>query len=91
MLISVRIFSRATAGLMGELTFVPRLIEPYLHGLLSKEVKELIINSHFKIVTDFDRGSLSVILPGLLGELGCEVISVEKAENRTSPEQSRSY
>jgi mannose-1-phosphate guanylyltransferase / phosphomannomutase len=74
-------FPRSTAGLMGELTFVPRLVEPYLQGLLNKEVKEIIFNSHFKIVTVFDQGSLSVILPSLLEGLGCEVLSVDQLED----------
>ncbi|MGE5582767.1 MAG: sugar phosphate nucleotidyltransferase [Bacillota bacterium] len=76
-------YPRAAADAMGELTFVPQLIEPYIQGLLDPEVKELIGNKEFKIVADYDGGSLSLILPGLLEQLNCRVIGMDYPENVT--------
>ena len=67
-------FLRSRANAMGELAFVPQLIQPYLQGLLDQETKELLQSRHFKIVTDYDSGSLSLMLPSLFEQLGCQVI-----------------
>lgn len=67
-------FPRIAADTMGEITFVPQLVEPYLQGILSPEIQNLIINRNFKIVALYEPAGLSVILPGLLEELGCRVI-----------------
>jgi mannose-1-phosphate guanylyltransferase/phosphomannomutase len=71
-------FLRADANAMGELAFIPQLIEPYLQGLYDHETNELITNRHFKIVVNYDSSSLSLMLPSLFEQLGCQVISVEK-------------
>lgn len=71
-------FPRAAAAALGELTFVPQLIEPYLNELIDREHKELIRKARFKVVTDYDRGSLGLILPGLLSQMECEAIRIEK-------------
>jgi mannose-1-phosphate guanylyltransferase/phosphomannomutase len=65
-------FPRASAGHMGELTFVPQLIEPYLQGLLDIDQKELIRQAHFKVMVFYDQSSLSLILSELFHELGVE-------------------
>ncbi|NLY74430.1 MAG: NTP transferase domain-containing protein [Firmicutes bacterium] len=66
-------FPRAGVDNFGELAFVPQLIEPYLNGLISPEIKELIKKRNFKVVFLYDDGNLSFILPGLLEMLGCRV------------------
>ncbi|HEY8464132.1 MAG TPA: mannose-1-phosphate guanyltransferase [Bacillota bacterium] len=68
-------FPRATAQNMGELTFVPQLVDSYLQGLINPELKKLIREAAFKIVVNYDPSSLAVILPGLFEELGCEVFN----------------
>lgn len=68
-------FPRIAAGEMGELTFVPQLIDPYLKGILTQETQKIIINRGFKIVAFYEPAGLSVILPGLFDELGCQVIT----------------
>jgi mannose-1-phosphate guanylyltransferase/phosphomannomutase len=70
-------FPRADANALGELAFVPQLIQPYLEGLVDAETKELLVNRHFKIVVSYDSGSLSFMLPGLLEQLNCQVITIE--------------
>lgn len=66
-------FPRVAADSMGELTFVPKFIEPYLEGLFQPEVKQLLGNAGFHIVAAYDGGGLSLILPRLLAETGCRV------------------
>ncbi len=68
-------FPRAGVNNLGELAFVPQLMEPYLTGLVSQEVKELIKKRNFKVASLYDGGNISFILPGLLEMLGCEVHS----------------
>lgn len=74
-------FPRATAANMGELTFVPQLIKPYLQGLVTTEIKELISQKQFTLVADYDQGGLAMLLPALFDELGCQVINVEETTN----------
>jgi mannose-1-phosphate guanylyltransferase/phosphomannomutase len=69
-------FPRVAATAMGELTFVPQLIEPYLQGLLDPDQKELIRQAHYKAMVVYDQSSLSLILSELLHELGLEAHSV---------------
>lgn len=80
-------FPRAGINNLGELAFVPQLMEPYLAGLVSPEVKELIKKRHFKVASLYDGGNLSFILPGLLEMLGCEVHS--ESYFITNPDQPR--
>ncbi len=68
-------FPRAGVENFGELAFVPQLIEPYLNGLVSPEAKEIIKKQNFKVVSLYDGGNISLILPGLMEMLGCQVHS----------------
>jgi mannose-1-phosphate guanylyltransferase/phosphomannomutase len=79
-------YLRADASAMGELTFVPQLVQPYLEGLVDAEIRELLINRHFKIVASIEGGSLSLMIPSLLQQLGCEIINVE---TKPSPMRER--
>ena len=74
-------FLRVEANAMGELAFVPHLIEPYLEGLLNTESQELVQKRRFKMVVNYDNGSLSLILPSLLDKLGCEILVAESQPN----------
>ena len=80
-------FPRAGINELGELAFVPQLMEPYLAGLVNPEAKELIRKRNFKVISLYDGGNISYILPGLLEMLGCEVHSVSYFTN--SPNQPR--
>jgi mannose-1-phosphate guanylyltransferase/phosphomannomutase len=66
-------FLRAGATTMGELTFVPQLVEGYLQGLFTLEQQQLISAVRFKIVVNYDPGNLAVILPAIFEKLHCEV------------------
>ncbi|MCL6589772.1 MAG: NTP transferase domain-containing protein [Firmicutes bacterium] len=72
-------FPRASAGRMGELAFVPQIIEPYLQGLADMEQKEMIRQAHFKVMVSYDQSRLSLILSGLFRELGVEAQTMAEA------------
>jgi mannose-1-phosphate guanylyltransferase/phosphomannomutase len=74
-------FLRVEASAMGELAFVPHLVEPYLEGLLNAEAREMVQKRRFKMVVSYDNGSLSLILPSLLDRLGCEIVIAENKSN----------
>lgn len=74
-------FPRVPPGEMGELTFVPQLIEPYLQGLLDREIRELIKEVHFRIVAAYDRSSLAFFLPEFLKTLECRVHQIEASHS----------
>jgi mannose-1-phosphate guanylyltransferase/phosphomannomutase len=68
-------FPRATAAAMGELTFVPQLVDGYLQDLFTTDQQQLISAARFKIVVNYDPGNLAVILPGIFEKLDCEVFN----------------
>jgi mannose-1-phosphate guanylyltransferase / phosphomannomutase len=76
-------FIRADSDNMGELAFIPQLIQPYLQGLLDAETKELLLKRHFKVVANYDGGSLSLMLPSIFEQLGCSVIITEKHSQKS--------
>jgi mannose-1-phosphate guanylyltransferase/phosphomannomutase len=73
-------FPRAAASAMGEVTFVPQLVEGYLRGLITPENAAIIAAAHFRIVVADEPGSLAVILPAVFAELHCQVIRVPETE-----------
>jgi mannose-1-phosphate guanylyltransferase/phosphomannomutase len=75
-------FPRAGAAEMGEVTFVPQLMESYLQGLFTPEQQQLIGVAHFKVVVNYDPGNLAVILPGIFEKLHCEVYNCYDAVER---------
>lgn len=75
-------FPRAAAGVLGELTFVPQLAQPYLHGLTGSSETELIRSRQFKVAVAYDRGKVALILPSLLESLGCRIIQVDEPERQ---------
>jgi mannose-1-phosphate guanylyltransferase/phosphomannomutase len=73
-------FPRAAAGAMGEVTFVPQLVEGYLRGLITPETAAIIAAARFRIVVADEPGSLAMILPVVFEELHCQVIHGHKPE-----------
>ncbi len=70
-------FPRANVNTIGDLTFVPQLVQPYLNGLVTPEVRQLIARSQLKVVASFDQGGLSLLLPPLLADLNCQLIQAD--------------
>jgi mannose-1-phosphate guanylyltransferase/phosphomannomutase len=61
---------------IGEIRYAPRAVESYIAGFLSKINIDAIRNVGKKIVIDYSFGTTSMVLPSILGKLGCEVVSI---------------
>jgi mannose-1-phosphate guanylyltransferase/phosphomannomutase len=61
---------------LGEISYAPTATEEYIQGFLSKINIDAIRSSNKKIIIDYNFGVTSIVLPSILGRLGCEVISV---------------
>jgi mannose-1-phosphate guanylyltransferase/phosphomannomutase len=69
-------FRRAEAEETGELSFPDRVIEYYRDAFLDNIDTELIRKRRFKIVIDYGFGESVDIFPSIIGEFGCDVISL---------------
>ena len=69
-------FHRATPQEMGSLGFPYRVVESYREGFLNAIDKGVIAKAQFKVVVDYSNGAAANIFPSILGELGCEVVSL---------------
>lgn len=78
-------FPRAALEEIGEVVFVPRLIESYMDGLLHNTAVDQIAARGYKVVVNYDAGHLSMLLPGLFTRLNCEVVTIPHRENGPRP------
>lgn len=69
-------FRRAFLDELGEIYFPARAREAYTRALLEKLDIDAVQSDNFKVVFDYGYGAASLIMPGLLGKLGCEVLSL---------------
>ncbi|HEX2954217.1 MAG TPA: mannose-1-phosphate guanyltransferase [Bacillota bacterium] len=76
-------FARVSVEEMGDVAFVPRLIHHYLDGILQSASIQTIRNVRFRIVANYDAGTLSLLLPTLLERLGCQVIHGNQVDENT--------
>src|SRR5690554_1220484 len=67
-------YRRVAVDRIGEVLYMPYLLQRYVAGILSTTGPELIRNAHFKVVVNYDSGILSLLLPTLLQNLGCTVV-----------------
>lgn len=79
-------FRRTYANEIGEIAFPIRTIEAYRGAILRGINAGKIQESRFKVVMDFCFGSASLVMPHLIGKLGCDVISINNFidESRTT-------
>ena len=87
-------FRRAFPGEIAELSFPTRTIETYVHELLRTVDVRGVSEAGLKVVLDTSGGSVSLILPALLGRLGVDVLTVnnrlsEDATSETVAERMR--
>jgi mannose-1-phosphate guanylyltransferase/phosphomannomutase len=87
-------FRRAFPGEIAELSFPSRTVETYLHELLRAVDVAGIDDAGLKVVLDTAGGSVSLVLPLLLGRLGVEVLTVnnrldERASSSTVADRMR--
>lgn len=69
-------FRRAFHNEIGAILFPSRATEFYVNGLSKVIDKKSINSAKFKVVVDHAYGSSSLILPRLVGKLGCDIVSL---------------
>ena len=81
-------YRRAFPGEIAELTYPPRVVEAYTHGLLRSIDMDGVRGAGLKVVADCAGGTASLVLPGLLGRIGVDVLTVNNRLDEVSPTQS---
>jgi mannose-1-phosphate guanylyltransferase / phosphomannomutase len=78
-------FRRVHFSEPGGISEIPRIYDYYREGFLRALDRDLLIKSAPKIVVDLNHSPAGTILPGLLNDLGCEVIELNShvSESRT--------
>lgn len=69
-------FDRAESHMLGEMTYVPRVVAAYLDGLLERMDVQAVRQAQYKVVASYDVGNLSFLLPAFLDALGCQAVPV---------------
>ncbi|MGE5288260.1 MAG: sugar phosphate nucleotidyltransferase [Micromonosporaceae bacterium] len=81
-------FRRAFPGEIAELSYPPRVMETYTHELLRCVDMTGVKEAALKIVVDCAGGTAAVVLPGLLGRIGVDVLTVNNRLDETSPTET---
>ncbi len=69
-------FHRASPEDTGSLGFPHRVVESYREGFLDAIDRKAIAKTRFNVVVDYSNGAAANIFPSILGELGCDVVSL---------------
>ncbi|NDD29184.1 MAG: hypothetical protein EB084_13045 [Proteobacteria bacterium] len=82
-------FRRTSLDEVGVIDFPARAIDQYQEGFFKKIDVDVVRRGSFKVVIDYVFGNPSLVLPGLLGRLGCESVAlnayVDAGRGRTVP------
>ncbi|QVQ52974.1 mannose-1-phosphate guanyltransferase [Spiractinospora alimapuensis] len=78
-------YRRAFPGEIAELSFPTRAPESYAHELLRCLDTSGIAEAELKVVVDCAGGTASLLLPGLLGRIDAEVLTVNNRLDEASP------
>ncbi len=81
-------YRRAFPGEIAELTYPPRVIEAYTADLLRCVDMSGVRDARLKVVADCAGGTASLVLPGLLGRIGVDVLTVNNRLDEATPTQS---
>jgi mannose-1-phosphate guanylyltransferase / phosphomannomutase len=81
-------YRRAFPGEIAELTYPPRVVEAYTHELLRCIDMTGVFGAGLRVVADCAGGTTSLVLPGLLGKIGVDVLTVNGRLDESSPTQS---
>jgi mannose-1-phosphate guanylyltransferase / phosphomannomutase len=81
-------YRRAFPGEIAELTYPPRVVESYAAELLRSVDMTGVREADLKVVVDCAGGTASLVLPGLLGPIGVDVLTVNNRLDEASPTQS---
>ncbi|MGQ9535939.1 MAG: sugar phosphate nucleotidyltransferase [Actinomycetota bacterium] len=69
-------FRRAFLDEIGAIVFPPRVLEMYTRSILDPLDLDRLRERRFRVVVDYAFSSASMILPGILGKMGCDVLSL---------------
>ena len=81
-------YRRAFPGEIAELTYPPRVVESYTAELLRSVDMTGLREADLKVVVDCAGGTVSLVLPSLLGPIGVDVLTVNNRLDEASPTQS---
>jgi len=81
-------YRRAFPGEIAELSYPPRVIEAYTHELLRCIDMTGVYGAGLRVVADCAGGTTSLVLPGLLGKIGVDVLTVNNRLDESAPTQS---
>lgn len=81
-------YRRAFPGEIAELTYQPRVLESYTRELLNRVDMSGVTEAGLKVVADCAGGTASLVLPGLLGRIGVEVLTVNNRLDEATPTKS---
>ncbi len=83
-----REFRRAFPGEIAELHFATRTLDTYVQDLCERIDTRRLREAGLKVVIDCAGGSETLVLPGLLGRLGVDVLTVNGRLDQTSTTES---
>ncbi len=81
-------FRRAFPGEIAELSYPPRVVEWYTHELLRSVNLNGVRDADLKVVADCAGGTVSTVLPTLLGRIGVEVHTLNNRLDEVNPTQT---
>ena len=81
-------FRRAFPGEIAELSYPPRIVEWYTHELLRSVNLNGVRDADLKVVADCAGGTVSLVLPTLLGRIGVEVHTLNNRLDEVTPTQT---
>src|SRR6202451_1158809 len=81
-------FRRAFPGEIAELSYPPRVVELYTHELLRCADLDGVNGAGLKVVADCAGGTVSLVLPTLLGRIGVDVHTVNNRLDEVTPTQT---
>jgi mannose-1-phosphate guanylyltransferase/phosphomannomutase len=81
-------FRRAFPGEIAELSYPPRMVEWYTHELLRAVDRSGVHGAGLKVVADCAGGTVSVVLPTLLGRFDVDVLTLNNRLDEVTPTQT---
>ncbi|HSR82620.1 MAG TPA: mannose-1-phosphate guanyltransferase [Streptosporangiaceae bacterium] len=81
-------YRRAFPGEIAELSYPPRVVEAYTHELLRAVDMTGVFGAGLRVVADCAGGTTSLVMPGLLGKIGVDVLTVNNRLDEARPTQS---
>jgi mannose-1-phosphate guanylyltransferase/phosphomannomutase len=81
-------FRRAFPGEIAELSYPPRVVESYTHELLRCVDMTGIREANLRVVADCAGGTVSLVLPSLLGQIGVDVLTLNNRLDEASPTET---